>query len=120
MKPHERDFANLIHELLRLFLDGELFTFLLKLAVAPTNNLSERLLRGLTLDRKEGRTNKTASGDHRRSVIVSVLESLRVNLEKFNQATVLKEVGRWMEDGINRFAQQWHGLQEKLAVADTG
>jgi hypothetical protein len=121
LKPHERDFANLIDELLRLFLDGELFTFVLVPGVDPTNNLSERLLRGPALDRKAGRTNKTASGAHRRSVIVSVLESLRVNLETFNLATVLAEVGRWMTEGISRFAQQWRTLQAKLAAAaDTG
>jgi transposase len=121
MKPHERDFANLIDELLRLLLDGELFTFVLVPGVEPTNNLSERLLRGSAQDRKAGRTNKTATGAHRRSVIVSVLESLRVNLETFNLATVLAEVGRWMQEGISRFAQQWRTLQADLAAAaDTG
>jgi transposase len=123
MKPHERDFANLIDELLRLFLEGELFTFVLVPGVDPTNNLSERLLRGSAQDRKAGRTNQTATGAHRRSVIVSVLESLRVNLATFNLATVLAEVGRWMHDGISRFAQQWRTLQAELAAAaaaDTG
>jgi transposase len=121
LKPHERDFANLIDELLRLFRDGELFTFVLVPGVEATNNLSERLLRGPAQDRKAGRTNKTAKGAHRRSVIVSVLESLRVNLETFDLATVLQEVGRWMKEGISRFAQQWQALQAKLAAAtDTG
>jgi transposase len=122
MKPHERDFANLIDELLRLFLDGELFTFVLVPGVEATNNLSERLLRGPAQDRKAGRTNKTAKGAHRRSVIVSVLESLRVNLETFDLATVLQEVGRWVKEGISRFAQQWRTLQAELAAAvtDTG
>ncbi len=120
MKPHERDFANLIDELMRLFLEGELFTFVLVPDVEPTNNLSERLLRGSAQDRKAGRTNKTASGAHRRSVIVSVLESLRVNLETFNLATVLEEVSRWMQEGISRFAHQWRTLQaERAAAADT-
>jgi transposase len=121
MKPHERHFANLIDELMRLFLDGELFTFVLVPGVEPTNNLSERLLRGSAQDRKAGRTNHTATGAHRRSVIVSVLESLRVNLETFNLATVLAEVGRWMQEGISRFAQQWQTLRaERAAAADTG
>jgi transposase len=120
MKPHERDFANLIDELMRLFLDGELFTFVLVPGVEPTNNLTERLLRGAAQDRKAGRTNRTASGAHRRSVIVSVLESLRVNLETFNLRTVLEEVGRWMQEGISRFAQQWRTPQAELATpADT-
>jgi transposase len=121
MKPHQRDFANLIDELLRLCMDGELFTFVLVPGVEATNNLSERLLRGSAQDRKAGRTNQTAAGAHRRSVIVSVLESLRVNLPTFNLANVLQEVGRWMKEGISLFARQWRTLQDKLAATtDTG
>jgi transposase len=55
MKPHERDFANLVEELVRLYAAGELFTFVLVPGVDPTNNLSERLLRGSAQDRKAGR-----------------------------------------------------------------
>jgi transposase len=121
MKPHEREFANLIDELLRLFLEGELFTFVLVPGVEATNNLTERLLRGSAQDRKAGRTNQSAAGAHRRSVIVSVLESLRANLQTFNLATVLEEVGRWMKEGISLFARQWHALQAgPTATADTG
>ena len=120
MKLHERDFANLIDELLRLYLDEELFTFVLAPGVEGTNNLSERLLRGSAQDRKAGRTNKTATGAHRRSVIVSVLESLRVNLQTFNLANVLEEVGRWMKEGASLFARQWQTLQAELANAGTG
>jgi transposase len=118
LKPHERDFANLIDELLRLYLAEELFTFVLVPEVEATNNLSERQLRGPAQDRKAGRTNKTAAGAHRRSVIVSVLESLRVNLETFNLTSVLEEVGRWMNEGISLFARQWQTLQAKLATAE--
>lgn len=117
MKPHERDFANLIEELLRLYEAEELFTFVLMPEVEATNNGMERLLRSPAQDRKAGRTNQTDAGAHRRSVIVSVLESLRVNLETFNLATVLDEVGRWMKTGLSLFAQQWQALQAKLAAA---
>jgi transposase len=117
LKPHERDFANLVDELLRLLMDGELFTFVLEPGVDATNNLSERLLRGSAQDRKAGRTNQTAAGAHRRSVIVSVLESLRVNLPTFNLATVLQEVGHWMKEGISLFARQWQALQAETAAA---
>jgi transposase len=121
LRPHERDFANLIEELKRLLLDGELFTFVLVPAVEGTNNISERTLRGSAQDRKAGRTNHTATGARRRSVIVSVLESLRVNLKTFTLATVLAEVGRWMGEGTSLFARQWHALQATLAAAtDTG
>jgi transposase len=117
MKPHERDFANLAEELIWLSLAEELFTFVLIPSVEPTNNSTERLLRGSTQDRKAGRTNKTAAGAHRRSVIVSVLESLRVTLETFNLATVLQEVGRWMTEGISLFARQWQALHADPADA---
>src|SRR5437763_10290940 len=106
MKPHERDFANLVNELVQRLLDEELFTFVLQPEVEPTNNLAERLQRGAALDRKAGRTSKTAAGAARRSVIVSVLESLRASLEVFTLASVLKEVQRWMGEGVSLFARQ--------------
>jgi transposase len=121
MKPHERDFANLVNELLGRLLDEELFTFVLQPEVEPTNNRTERLHRGAALDRKAGRTSKTAAGAQRRSIIVSVLESLRANLESFSLASVLQEVQRWMRDGSSLFAQQWQALFGTTAAApDTG
>jgi len=114
MTAPERDFANLVNELGRLLEAEELFTFVVRPDVEATNNKMERELRGPALDRKAGRTNKTAAGAHRRSVIVSVLESLRANLETFNLMTVLAEVGRWMKEGISLFARQWQALQAEL------
>jgi transposase len=121
MTAHERDFTNLVNELVRLVLAEELFTFVLEPAVEPTNNGVERQLRSPAQDRKAGRTSKTAAGAHRRSVIVSVLESLRANLEKFNLPSVLEEVGRWMKEGISMFARQWQAMQdaEPAAVPNT-
>jgi hypothetical protein len=121
MKAHERDFTNLVNELVRLLLVEELFTFVLHPEVEPTNNAMERLLRGPALDRKAGRTNKTAAGAQRRSVIVSVLESLRANLPKFTLASVLEEVGRWLSEGISLFARQWQATirTEPAAVPNT-
>jgi transposase len=107
MKPHERDFVNLVNELIRLVLAEELFTFVLHPEVESTNNFMERQLRNPAQDRKAGRTSKTTAGAHRRSVIVSVLESLRANLATFNLTTVLDEVGRWMNEGISLFARHW-------------
>jgi transposase len=117
MKPHERDFTNLVNELVRLLIAEELFTFVLHPNVEATNNGVERLLRGPALDRKAGRTNKTAAGAQRRSVIVSVLESLRANLPNFTLATVLEEVGRWMTEGLSLFARQWQALRAAEATA---
>jgi transposase len=116
-KPHERDFINLINELMRLLMAEELFTFVLVPEVEATNNASERRLRNPAQERKAGRTSKTAAGAHRRSVLVSVLESLRANLEKFTLASVLAEVGRWMDEGISLFARQWQTIQDAEAAA---
>ncbi len=116
MPPHERDFTNLVKELTRLLMAEELFTFVLEPAVEATNNQSERNLRSPAQDRKAGRTNQTAKGAHRRSVIVSVLQSLRVNLANFSLKSVLEETGRWMKEGLSKFAEQWQTLQAALAA----
>jgi transposase len=116
MPPHERDFTNLVTELGRLLMAEELFTFVLAPEVEATNNISERILRSPAQDRKAGRTNKTAGGAHRRSVIVSVLESLRANLERFSLSTVLEEIGRWMKEGVSLFAKQWQKMQAAKAA----
>lgn len=121
MPPHERDFTNLVNELGQLMLAEELFTFVLEPAVEATNNQSERNLRSPAQDRKAGRTNKTATGAHRRSVIVSVLASLRANLANFSLKSVLEETGRWMKEGLSRFAEQWQALQAaQAAVTSSG
>jgi transposase len=124
MAPHECDFTNLVNELGRLLLAEELFTFVLEPEVEATNNCSERNLRNPAQDRKTGRTNKTARGAHRRSVIVSVLQSLRANLENFSLSTVLEEIGRWMKEGLSLFAEQWQAMQAakaaKVAPAPSG
>jgi hypothetical protein len=122
LSPPERDLYNLANELVGRLLDEELFTFVLHPEVEPTNNVSERLQRGAALERKAGRTSQTAAGAQRRSVIVSVLESLRANLEEFTLASVLTEVQRWLSEGRSLFQRQWQAMQETLATAapDTG
>jgi transposase len=116
MTPHECDFTNLVNELGRLLMAEELFTFVLEPEVEATNNVSERNLRNPAQDRKAGRTNKTAKGAHRRSVIVSVLQSLRANLANFSLTTVLAEIGRWMKEGLSLFAEQWQAMQAAKAA----
>jgi transposase len=123
MKPHEKDFTNLAKELIRLMLAEELFTFVLEPGLPglpgleSTNNSMERLLRGSALDRKAGRINQTPAGAHRRSVIVSVLESLRANLKGFDLASVVEEANRWLSDRASLFAEQWQTLQETLQTS---
>jgi transposase len=119
MKPHEQDFTNLVQELIRLLLAEELFTFVLVPEVESTNNSMERLVRGPALDRKAGRTNQTPAGAYRRSVIVSVLESLRVNLKRFDLASVVEEVQRWLREGTSLFAEQWQTVAPTPAAWDS-
>ena len=117
LSPPEHDFTNLVNDLGRLLLAEELFTFVLEPEVEATSNTIERLLRNPAQDRKTGRTSKTPAGARRRSIIVSVLESLRANLEQFTLTSVLEEVRRWMSEGISLFTQQWQNLQANQAAA---
>jgi transposase len=117
MPPHQRDFANLVNELLQRMMDQELFTFVLDPEVDPTNNLAERLQRSPAQDRKIGRTSKTAAGARRRSVITSVLESLRVNLPDFTLRSVVEEATRWIAEGVSLFAKQWQDIFPPAPVA---
>lgn len=115
--PHEHDFSNVVHELFRLVEQDELFTFVRRPEVAATNNESERTLRGPALDRGEGRTSKTCWGARRRSVLVSVLDSLRKNLNPFRLASVAAELARWGREGISLFRQQLAALKAPCAAA---
>jgi transposase len=120
ISAHERDFANLVNELMERMFDEELFTFVLDPQVEATNNLSERLQRSPAQDRDAGRTSKTETGAHRRSVITSVLESLRVNLPEFTLQSVVDEAMRWMRDGISLFQQQMQAILHRTpAFNDT-
>ena len=83
----------------------ELFTFVLHPAVPGTNNESERTLRDAANDRKTGRTSKTIRGARRRTVLTSVLESLRLSLPTFTLTHVLEEVTTWLTSGRSRFRQ---------------
>jgi hypothetical protein len=116
--PHERDFANLANELTERLFDEELFTFVLRPEVDPTNNVAERLQRSPAKDRDAGRTSKTAAGARRRSVITSVLESLRVNLVPFTLRSVVEEATRWMREGISLFQQQLQAITPPLPALE--
>ncbi len=115
MKPAdeaERDFFNLTHEIIRLMSEDELFTFVIYPEADGTNNISERQLRGPVQDRVTGQTNKTERGARRRTVITSVVDSLRAHVPKLTLKTVLKELDRWQETGISCFRR----LVQKLKL----
>lgn len=109
------DYRRLTNELMRLMLVEELFTFVTAAAVktprgtevpvAGTNNEAERTLRGAAQARKTGRTSKTLHGARRQTVIVSVLESLRMHLATFTLSSVIDEVQQWCDAGQSCFAK---------------
>jgi transposase len=109
----ENDYRLLTNEVMRLMLDQELFRFVTAPATtqpngttqpAPgTNNEAERTLRGPALARKTGQTNRSPIGARRQTIVVSVLQSLRLYLPDFTLADILAEVGRWREAGKSCF-----------------
>ena len=101
----EQKFRNLVSELLRLMVDKQLFEFVLSPEVDPTNNLSERQLRSAALARKAARTNKTDTGSHRQTRIVSVLESLRRCMVTFTIQSVLDQVADSMKHATGIFSK---------------
>lgn len=109
-EPHsddetDREFHNLAHEIARLSCDQELFTFVLHPEVDATNNEAERSLRGAAQDRRTGRTSKTPRGAQRRTILMSVLESLKLHLAEFTLESVLTEVQSWWHRGESLFDQ---------------
>jgi hypothetical protein len=109
----ENDYRLLTNEVMRLMLGQELFRFVTTPATtrpngttqpAPgTNNEAERTLRGPALARKTGQTNRSRIGARRQTIVVSVLQSLRLYLPDFTLADILAEVARWREAGRSCF-----------------
>jgi transposase len=111
----ENDYRLLVNEVMRLALEKQLFTFVtaepavqpngFTQPVAGTNNEAERTLRGAAEARKTGRTSKTLVGARRQTIIVSVLESLRLYLPTFTLGSVLDEINRWWGTGRSCFTK---------------
>src|ERR1022692_3612251 len=122
----ENDYRLLVNEVMRLMLDKQLFTFVTGepatqpngtcQPVAGTNNEVERTLRNPAAARDTARANKTPVGARRQTIIVSVLESLRVYLKTFTLANVIAEIERWRHAGESCFSKLLRKL--KLKVPD--
>lgn len=110
--PPEREFTNLVKELADLLAAEQLFTFVLVPKVEATNNGTERQLRNPASERRAGRTSKTPAGADRRSVIVSLLETLRANLPAFTIASVVQEVRAWMDNGVSLLDKMWEEVSK--------
>ena len=111
----ENDYRLLVNEVMRLMLDKQLFTFVTaepatqpngaSQPVAGTNNEAERTLRNPAEARKTGRTSKTLVGARRQTIVVSVLESLRLYLPKFTLVSVIAEINGWWRAGQSCFTK---------------
>jgi len=101
----DHEFDNLVQEVARLMCDCELFTFVLHPEASGTNNEAERSLRDAAQDRRTGRTSKTLRGAQRRTILVSVLESLKLHLPEFTLSSVQTELQTWWQTGESLFAQ---------------
>ena len=100
--PDDRQrFLRLQNELIDCL--DNLFVFVEHPQVEATNNRSEQQARNEAQARKAARTSKTERGAKRRSIITSILGSLKRVLAEFTLTSVLEEVGRWCEAGISRF-----------------
>jgi hypothetical protein len=117
------DYRLLVNEVMRLLIAEQLFTFVtspeaaqpngVSEPVGGTNNEAERTLRGAAEARKAGRTSKSLVGARRQTIIVSVLESLRLYLPKFTLKGVIEEINRWEGAGKSCFTR----LLNKLKLA---
>jgi transposase len=125
----ENDYRLLVNEVMRLMCANQLFTFVTaepatkpngqNEPVAGTNNEAERTLRNPAGARDAGRTNKTVYGARRRTIIVSVLESLRLYLPIFTLANVIAEVQSWVHKGKSCFTKLLQKLKLILPTAST-
>jgi hypothetical protein len=114
----------LAREVMRLLDENQLFTFVTAasptqpngttMPVGGTNNEAERTLRGPAEARKTGRTSKTAAGARRRTIVASVLQSLRLYLPKYTLQTVIAETQRWLETGRSCFEERLGNLKLTL------
>lgn len=112
-KPKDfNDFVLLMNELVRCMANNELFTFVRHPEADGTNNASERLLRSLAEARKTNRTSKTDKGAKRRSIISSVMESLRCQLgARFSMSGVMETLQQWVTAGVSQFKTQLEELK---------
>jgi transposase len=109
------DLRLLCNELMRLMLDRQLFVFVTAAditfpdgttqPVGGTNNEAERTLRGPAEARKTGRTNKTSRGARRQTILVSVLESLRLTVSEFTLPNLIEEIRKWGRTGKSCFTR---------------
>lgn len=116
MPDDEQRFVKLHNELVDCI--DNLFVFVEHPEVEATNNVSEQGLRGEAQARHAARTSKTDKGAKRRSIITSVLASLRRILPEFTLDSVLEEITRWWREGTSFFQRQLGALKARASPAN--
>jgi hypothetical protein len=111
----ENDYRLLTNDVMGLMLNQQMFTFVTTQPalqpngqsepVSGTNNEAERTLRGPAKARKTGRTNKAPTGARRQTILVSVLESLRLYSPTFTLAGIIAEIDHWRQTGQSCFTR---------------
>lgn len=122
------DYRLLVFELLSLNADDELFNFVTTASVVSpngktvaakaTNNESEQGLRNPAMARNTDRASKTIRGAKRRTIVISVFESLRCHLKTFTLTSVTNEILSWQTNGLSCFERQLQSM--KNAVRSSG
>ncbi len=113
----DKDFARLMREIDRLTQFGELLVFVENPEVPPHNNASEGGLRSTASARKLNRTSQSAKGAHRRSVIFSVLESLKRSLPRFTLQDVVEAMRSSANSGRSMFEKLYRETRKKYRAA---
>lgn len=70
-----------------------------------TNNVSEQILRTPAQNRRTDQTTRSVRGARRRTILTSVLESLRTRRPVFDGQSVLAEVSHWYRTGRSGFGR---------------
>lgn len=103
--PLEADYRRLCCEILGLCVDEELFVYVLDESVPATNNPAEQGIRDTALDRNADRGSKTSKGCRRRSIWVTLFESLRLHMPNFGLGSVVAEISNWLASGRGLFSE---------------
>ena len=106
----DEDFKRLMLEIDRLCQFGELLVFVENPEVPPTNNAAEQGFRGAAAARKTNRTSQSAKGAARRTIITSVLESLKRGLPRFTLQAVADAMRSAMQAGQTMFDELFRKL----------
>lgn len=112
----QRNYVNLQKRIMKSNIgENSLFTFILIKNVEPTSNKVEQALRNTAKARNNYQTSKTESWAKKRSIITTVIESLKWNIQDFSFKTVIAEVIKWWEEWISLFQKQLQYLQFNLS-----